>query len=123
MPLRKPSTACVRDFVQGMTIWLQKAVEVGAHVRIGDYEGDVLGVDWRATRLGVADDAVVSFLDIAPATPGHALVVPRAHRRDLWEIDDVKHVQGIKGHPEEYERRVIGFFDEALFDGVPAAGE
>ena len=35
-----------------------------------------------------ADDTVVSFLDIAPATRGHALVVPRAHRRDLWEIDD-----------------------------------
>lgn len=58
----------VRDFVQGMTIWLQKAVEVGAHVRIGDYEGDVLGVDWRATRLGVADDAVVSI-------PNNALMV------------------------------------------------
>ena len=39
-------------------------------------------------RLLYADDAVVSFLDFAPATPGHALVVPRAHRRDLWEIDD-----------------------------------
>jgi histidine triad (HIT) family protein len=39
-------------------------------------------------RFLYADDAVVSFLDIAPATPGHALVVPRAHRRDLWEIDD-----------------------------------
>ena len=34
------------------------------------------------------DETVVSFLDIAPATQGHALVVPRAHRRDLWEVDD-----------------------------------
>lgn len=51
----------MRDFIQGMTIWLQKAIEVGAHVRIGDHEGDVLGVDWRATRLGIADDAVVSI--------------------------------------------------------------
>jgi hypothetical protein len=42
---------------------------------------------------------------------------------DIWEIDDVKHVQGIKGHPEEYERRVVGFLDDALFDGTPAAGE
>jgi histidine triad (HIT) family protein len=39
-------------------------------------------------RFLYADDAVVSFLDVAPATPGHALVVPRAHRRDLWEIND-----------------------------------
>ena len=39
-------------------------------------------------RLLYSDDAVVSFLDIAPATTGHSLVVPRAHCRDLWEIDD-----------------------------------
>ena len=39
-------------------------------------------------RFLYADDTVVSFLDIAPATRGHALVVPRAHRRDLWEIED-----------------------------------
>jgi histidine triad (HIT) family protein len=39
-------------------------------------------------RFPYADETVVSFLDIAPATPGHALVVPRVHRRDLWEIED-----------------------------------
>ena len=39
-------------------------------------------------RLLHADETVVSFLDISPATPGHALVAPRAHRRDLWEIED-----------------------------------
>ena len=42
---------------------------------------------------------------------------------DIWEIDDVKHVQGIKGHPEEYERRVIGFLDSALLNEAPATGE
>jgi histidine triad (HIT) family protein len=39
-------------------------------------------------RFLYADETVVSFLDIAPATRGHALVVPRAHHRDLWEIGD-----------------------------------
>jgi histidine triad (HIT) family protein len=39
-------------------------------------------------RFLYADQTVVSFLDVAPATPGHALVVPRVHRRDLWDIDD-----------------------------------
>ncbi len=39
-------------------------------------------------RFLYADETVVSFLDIEPATPGHALVVPRVHRRDLWEIED-----------------------------------
>ena len=35
----------------------------------------------------VADDErTVSFMDINPATRGHALVVPRAHAADLLEI-------------------------------------
>ena len=32
------------------------------------------------------DDLTVSFMDINPATRGHALVVPRQHARDLGEI-------------------------------------
>ncbi|MSO40356.1 MAG: HIT domain-containing protein [Solirubrobacterales bacterium] len=34
-----------------------------------------------------ADERTVSFMDINPATPGHALVVPRAHSADLLAID------------------------------------
>ena len=33
------------------------------------------------------DERTVSFMDINPATRGHALVIPRAHSRDLLEID------------------------------------
>ncbi len=32
------------------------------------------------------DDRTVSFMDINPATPGHALVVPRDHATDLLSI-------------------------------------
>jgi histidine triad (HIT) family protein len=32
------------------------------------------------------DDRTIAFMDINPATRGHALVVPRAHARDLLEI-------------------------------------
>jgi len=34
------------------------------------------------------DDHAIAFMDINPATDGHALVIPRAHVRDLWEIDE-----------------------------------
>jgi histidine triad (HIT) family protein len=34
------------------------------------------------------DDRTVAFMDINPATRGHALVVPRRHARDLLDIDD-----------------------------------
>jgi histidine triad (HIT) family protein len=32
------------------------------------------------------DERTVAFMDIAPATRGHALVVPRRHVRDLLEV-------------------------------------
>jgi histidine triad (HIT) family protein len=34
-----------------------------------------------------SDERTVAFMDIAPATPGHALVVPRRHSADLLEIE------------------------------------
>jgi histidine triad (HIT) family protein len=35
-----------------------------------------------------SDERTVAFMDINPATAGHALVVPRAHSADLLEIGD-----------------------------------
>jgi histidine triad (HIT) family protein len=34
-----------------------------------------------------SDERTVAFMDISPATAGHALVVPRAHSADLLEIE------------------------------------
>src|SRR5436190_17027815 len=36
-----------------------------------------------------SDEHTVAFMDINPATRGHALVVPREHSIDLMDIDDV----------------------------------
>jgi histidine triad (HIT) family protein len=35
-----------------------------------------------------SDEHTVAFMDISPATRGHALVVPRNHSADLMEISD-----------------------------------
>jgi histidine triad (HIT) family protein len=35
-----------------------------------------------------SDEHTVAFMDINPATPGHALVVPRTHSTDLIEISN-----------------------------------
>jgi fermentation-respiration switch protein FrsA (DUF1100 family) len=32
----------------------------------------------------------------------------------LWKIPESGHVGGLDARPEEYERRVVGFFNEAL---------
>jgi histidine triad (HIT) family protein len=45
-----------------------------------------------AYRL-VEDEHTVSFLNIAPATVGHALVVPRRHAEGLWDLGDEEHAQ------------------------------
>jgi histidine triad (HIT) family protein len=33
------------------------------------------------------DERTIAFMDISPATRGHALVIPRRHARDLLEIE------------------------------------
>ena len=39
-------------------------------------------------RIVDEDDLTVSFMDISPATRGHALVVPRRHSENLYEIGE-----------------------------------
>jgi len=43
-------------------------------------------------RIVAEDELTVSFMDISPATRGHALVVPRRHSEDLYSIgrEDLK---------------------------------
>jgi len=48
----------------------------------GIVAGDVPG------QIVDSDDHTVAFMDINPATRGHALVVPREHATDLMEISD-----------------------------------
>ena len=48
----------------------------------GIVAGDVPG------QIVDSDERTVAFMDINPATRGHALVVPRAHSADLMEITD-----------------------------------
>jgi histidine triad (HIT) family protein len=45
-----------------------------------------------AHRL-LEDEHAVSFLNIAPATTGHALVVPRRHAEGLWDLEDEEHAR------------------------------
>jgi histidine triad (HIT) family protein len=39
------------------------------------------------SRIVAEDERTIAFMDIAPATRGHALVIPRAHSRDLMAIE------------------------------------
>jgi hypothetical protein len=57
---------------------------------------------------------------IAAPNSGHGEELGRGYVRaagrsaSLWEIPESGHVGGLRARPEEYERRVIGFFDRTL---------
>jgi histidine triad (HIT) family protein len=46
----------------------------------------IVAGEMPATIVG-EDERTISFFDIAPATRGHALVIPREHSPDLLSID------------------------------------
>ena len=56
-----------------------------------------------------SDDRTVSFMDINPATRGHALVMPRAHARDLRDVPDEDLAATFAA-----ARRLTGRMEEAL---------
>jgi hypothetical protein len=37
--------------------------------------------------------------------------------KDLWEVPGAGHTAALSTQPQQYERRVVGFFDRALLDG------
>ncbi|MGH2723755.1 MAG: alpha/beta hydrolase [Actinomycetota bacterium] len=41
------------------------------------------------------------------------------HSTDLWEVPDTRHTRAIWTHPEEWGRRVLAFFGDALLHGTP----
>jgi histidine triad (HIT) family protein len=43
--------------------------------------------DDPATEILAEGDDWVAFFPLSPATPGHTLIIPRAHAPDLWATD------------------------------------
>ena len=82
----------------------------------------VFGNHWLPTNLKDLVGKIAPrplFLIAAPNSP-HGEDLNRGYYeaagepKTLWEIPESKHVGGLEARPEEYERRVVGFFDEAL---------
>jgi histidine triad (HIT) family protein len=58
------------------------------------------------------DERTVSFMDINPWTRGHALVVPRAHSKDLREIDP-EDLAAVALAAQRLARKAVERFDAA----------
>jgi histidine triad (HIT) family protein len=56
------------------------------------------------------DEGTLAFMDIAPWTRGHALVIPKAHSRDLGEIseDDLAAVSATSKRVAELQKERLG---------------
>ena len=46
--------------------------------------------------------------------PNNGFYAAAREPKQIWEVPNGQHVAGITTEPEEYERRVVGFLDEAL---------
>jgi histidine triad (HIT) family protein len=73
-----------------------------------------------AHRL-LEDEHTVAFLNIAPATVGHALVVPRRHADGLWDLEDEEHAHLARA-ASRVARRLRRALDPAGANLVHATG-
>ncbi len=48
---------------------------------------EIAAREWDAREV-FRTESVVAFFPPEPATLGHTLLIPRAHVRDIWEVDD-----------------------------------
>ena len=69
-----------------------------------------------------SDEDTVSFMDINPATPGHALVIPRRHSRDLIEIGS-EDLARTNAAAQRLVERMRGALEPAGFNLLNACGE
>lgn len=61
-----------------------------------------------------ADEGVIGFLDLSPATPGHTLIVPRVHSTDLYDVA----VEALTGCARAAQQIAIRLRDRLGADGV-----
>ena len=50
----------------------------------------------------------------AETKPNQGFYAAAGEPKQIWEVPNGQHVAGITTEPEDYERRVVGFLDEAL---------
>jgi histidine triad (HIT) family protein len=60
------------------------------------------------------DERTIAFMDISPATRGHALVVPRRHARDITEIEP-EELQAVAVAAQRLAKRML---DRLGADGI-----
>ena len=68
------------------------------------------------------DQRTVAFMDVNPATRGHALVVPRRHARDLLEIER-EDLAATMAAAQEVAKRAVDRLDAAGVNLINSCGK
>lgn len=71
-----------------------------------------------------SDERIVAFLAVEPATEGHALVIPRRHARNVFDIDraDLEAVSRASREIALWQRDRLGCSGVSLFQANESAG-
>ncbi|MEM7813779.1 MAG: HIT family protein [Candidatus Aenigmatarchaeota archaeon] len=71
------------------------------------------------------DSETLAFLDINPAAPGHTLVIPKKHAKDIFEIEEpsLRDVAATTKRIAERLRRALGADVSVLQNNGRAAGQ
>ena len=67
------------------------------------------------------DERTVAFMDINPATLGHVLVIPRAHARDLHDVD-VEDLAAVAATAQRVAARALERLDAAGVNLLNSSG-
>jgi small-conductance mechanosensitive channel len=120
----------LRSFFSGLSLQLEKPFETGDWIRTGEYEGKVIAISWKATRILTRDNTVV-YIPNEDLLAGKSInyskpeagfickipigleynVPPNKIRRVLLEVIQ-RHPEALTAPPPEV--RLIGFGDFAI---------
>jgi histidine triad (HIT) family protein len=70
--------------------------------------------DELPSEIVYEDERTIAFMDIAPGTRGHLLVIPREHSANLWEI----HPDDLAATARTAQRLAVRVRDRLGADGV-----
>lgn len=79
----------------------------------------------RAPSTKVREDATtLAFMNIAPATRGHVLVIPKRHSRNIFDIpqSDIRDVAAASQEVARWQRERLGCAGVSVFQSNERAG-
>lgn len=120
----------LRSFFSGLSLQVEKPFETGDWIRVGEYEGKVIAISWKATRILTLDNTVVYIpnedllagksINYSKAEPGFICKIPIGLEYGVPpnKIREVL-LDVVQRHPEALtvpppEVRLTGFGDSAI---------